>query len=579
MSAVPRVASTSAVVALVRATVWLFWPLALGGGATYLSTFGNSMEPGFSAGDLAILRASDRYAVGDVVAYRSPSLNTVVMHRVVSADGSGFVTQGDNNDFLDRDKPSEDEILGRLFLRIPRGGIALDALQSPAALLFLVCGLLLVAGNARRPPIRRHLRAARRRVAHRTSAFSMPTRSLGRQAALGSGAVALVALVGGGVLLVLPSTQTDTRTLTVTQQGQFSYTGAAERGTTYPSGVIETGDTVWTKLARQVTVSFTNTVMGPELTEVQGTVRLDVSVAATDGWTAVVTQGPTATIEGGKGTASVLVEPTEAAALLSRHYAEIGGTGGGSTLTVTPVVEMTGLAEGRSFTADFPAGLPFTLDAASLAPADAGETALAPIAKSEVTARDVVPRTLPVLDFQVPIDVARTVAGAVFVVALLVAAAGAWISRTRRGDAADQFIVRHADRILPVAAFDPGPTVFDVADAESLHRIAERYDTVVLHHAAEDQDVFVVRDADATYRFVMPGAEGRHGGKPPVPAPAHAPDEDPAVPLWDLAVGSAREQADPTWPAPRAERVPVDGTYPLPLIEAPARGRHWSRVA
>ena len=39
------------------------------------------MEPGFHAGDLAILRTADRYAVGDVVAYRSPILNTVVMHR------------------------------------------------------------------------------------------------------------------------------------------------------------------------------------------------------------------------------------------------------------------------------------------------------------------------------------------------------------------------------------------------------------------------------------------------------------------------------------------------------------------
>ena len=58
----------------------------------------------------------------------------------------------------------------------------------------------------------------------------MPTRARARQVALGSGAVALVALVGGGVLLVLPSTQTDTRTLQVTQQGQFSYTGAAESG-------------------------------------------------------------------------------------------------------------------------------------------------------------------------------------------------------------------------------------------------------------------------------------------------------------------------------------------------------------
>ena len=560
MTAAPRTVRISAAIALVLSVVWLFWPLALGGGTTYLATHGISMEPDFQAGDLVMLRTADRYAVGDVVAYRSPSLNTVVMHRIVSADVSGFVTQGDNNDWLDQDKPSKDEILGRLFLRIPRGGIALDALASPGALVFVVCGLLLVAGNARRPPVRRHLRAAGRRVARRTAAYSMPIRSHARQTALGAGAVALVALVVGGVLLVLPSTQTDTRTLQVTQQGRFSYTGAAEQGTTYPSGVIETGDTVWTKLARQVTVSFAHAVMGPELTDVHGTMRLDVAVTAADGWTAVVTEGPVATLEGGSGTATVTVEPAAAAALLSRHYAEIGGVGGGSSLTVTPVVELAGLAEGRSFTAGSPAGLPFTLDAASLTPAAITETDLAPIAKTDVAIEEVVPRTIPVLDLQVPIGVARLVAFGIFAIALSVLGAGAWISRTGRGDAADQFLVRHADRILPVAAFNPGPTVFDVADAESLHRVAERFDTVVLHHATDDEDVFVVRDADATYRFVVPGAEGRHRGKPPVPAPVLAP-----------------EPVDSTRPLPRFDPAPVDTTYAVPLIGVSTHG--WSRVA
>ena len=40
-------------------------------------------------------------------------------------------------------------------------------------------------------------------------------------------------------------------------------------------------------------------------------------------------------------------------------------------------------------------------------------------------------------------------------------------------------------------AFAPGPAVIDVADAESLHRIAERFDTVVLHQVGADEHVFV----------------------------------------------------------------------------------------
>ena len=130
------------------------------------------------------------------------------------------------------------------------------------------------------------------------------------------------------------------------------------------------------------------------------------------------------------------------------------------------------------------------------------------------------PRSFPVLAFSVPIGVARIAAGGILALALVALGAGAWIGRSVRGGVADQFLVRHADRIVPVDAFTPGPAVIDVSDAESLHRVAERFDTVVLHHAAADEDVFVVRDLDATYRFVVPGMPGRQRGKPPVPARA-----------------------------------------------------------
>ena len=64
MNAATRAASISAIAALVLAAVWLFWPMALGGGTTYVTTHGISMEPGFHTGDLAVLRSSDRYSVG-----------------------------------------------------------------------------------------------------------------------------------------------------------------------------------------------------------------------------------------------------------------------------------------------------------------------------------------------------------------------------------------------------------------------------------------------------------------------------------------------------------------------------------
>ena len=106
MNAATRAASISAVVALVLAAVWLFWPAALGGGTTYVTTHGISMEPRFHTGDLAILRPDSRTRSATSSRYRSDSLDTIVMHRIVAGDGDRFVIQGDNNDWLDEDQPA-----------------------------------------------------------------------------------------------------------------------------------------------------------------------------------------------------------------------------------------------------------------------------------------------------------------------------------------------------------------------------------------------------------------------------------------------------------------------------------------
>ncbi|MCZ2858657.1 signal peptidase I [Blastococcus sp. VKM Ac-2987] len=562
MTAASRVASTSAVVALVLATMWLFWPLALGGGTTYVTTYGQSMEPQFSAGDLAVLSSASTYSVGDVVAYRSESLDAVVMHRIVAADTDGFVTQGDNNSWLDEDRPTQEEVLGRLFVRIPQGGKALEALGSPWVLAVVGLAASLVLGSTRRKGGSSRARALRRRLpalrapSLSVPAFSVPSVSLpqvsggslpmlvrarARQVALGAAAVALLATVGAAVLVAVPSTETVEDTLQVSQQGRFSYAGTAERGTTYPTGAVATGDTVWTRLATGLTVSYEDTVSGPDLADVRGALRLDVSVQAADGWSAYLGSGPVVGFTDGVATASVDVDAARAAEVLSRHYAEVGVPGSSATLTVTPTVALAGTARGTAFEAASPADLDFTLDPTALRLAGDPDAVLATTTDTAVPVTAVAPRSFDVLGLAVPVGVARAGVLAVLALALLTAAAGAVLGRSGRGDAADEFLVRHADRIVPVTAFAPGGTVIDVSDAESLRRVAERFDTVVLHHAAAEEDVFAVRDVDATYRFVVPGGAEARRGRPPVPAPSRArrsaaAEEDLTAPLPPVAL-------------------------------------------
>lgn len=95
------------------------------GSTRLLVTSGSSMEPVVESGDLIVVREQGSYAIDDLVAFQSAKLGTV-LHRIVDTverDGElRFVTQGDNNDFLDSDEPLESAILGTSALIPPNGG-------------------------------------------------------------------------------------------------------------------------------------------------------------------------------------------------------------------------------------------------------------------------------------------------------------------------------------------------------------------------------------------------------------------------------------------------------------------------
>ena len=99
--------------------------------------------------------------LGDAVAYPSDTLNVTVLHRIVSGTPEAFTTKGDNNDWLDPDHPSADQILGAEWIRIPQGGVWLDRLTAPPVLFGLALIVFLFSSN---PQGRRQRGRERRRL-------------------------------------------------------------------------------------------------------------------------------------------------------------------------------------------------------------------------------------------------------------------------------------------------------------------------------------------------------------------------------------------------------------------------------
>ncbi|RBY92528.1 signal peptidase I [Blastococcus sp. TF02A-30] len=516
----PRIARLSGAVAVLLAAVWLLLPTELGGSTTYVTTHGNSMEPDFRTGDLAILRPAATYGMGDVVAYDSAQLGTTVMHRIIDRDDHRFVTRGDNNSWIDPDEPTSDEILGELWFSIPQGGKALAAMRSPWVLAVVALAVTTLVSAGRRPRGRHSAGHAHRRPglrlprlhrraaspAPRASGLSAPLRARARQLALGSAVAAVLAAGAGAATFVLPAAAASAGSVDVVQQGAYGYTATAAPSTTYPTGALGTGDPVYTRLVEDLTVSFEDVVTGAD---VAGTVRLDVAIEAPDGWTAPVTSGTAAPVQDGTATAAVLVDHVRAAQLLERHNAEVGAAGVSATLVLTPVVEMTATVDGAAATLDQPEPLRFSMDPTALRVA--GETtALTPAVTTQLAVGGAAATSdLEIAGVTLPLGPVRLVAAAVLVLAVATAVVAGLLGRGRGGEA-DEFLVRHAARVLPVTSFAPGNTVIDVADAEALHRLAERLEVLVLHHAGPHADTFAVQDGDTTYRCVVPRVGEAH---------------------------------------------------------------------
>ncbi len=114
-------------------------PMPFGIGSSVVLS--GSMEPTLRINDLVFVKAAESYEVGDVVVYQGSLL---VIHRIVSIDGTRVVTKGDNNNTAD-DPIELSQIKGKLVGRIPLVGLLIRGLKTlPGILVVLALAVWLM---------------------------------------------------------------------------------------------------------------------------------------------------------------------------------------------------------------------------------------------------------------------------------------------------------------------------------------------------------------------------------------------------------------------------------------------------
>jgi len=518
---------------LVAAVAWLVLaPTGLGGSTNYVTTSGDSMAPRFQTGDLALIRPADRYRVGEVVAYRSGVLRTVVLHRIIGRDGGRYVFKGDNNDFIDPTRPGRDELIGRLWLRVPRGGLVLGWLRMPVVVAVLggaaALLLLLGAGRRRRRRDRRRPESPRRRQGDRPVVSPRPpaVRAITAQHALAAcGVAAAASLLLGLLAFTRPTTNAATVKSAYTERVSFAYRATAAAGPVYPGGVVRTGDPVFLRLVDRVrvTAGYRFTATAPH--RVGGTMEVLVRISSPTGWTRSLPLAAPARFAGDRARRRVTLDLPRLRSLIERVETLTGTSAGGDyTLAVVPRVRLTGTLAGQPLSSEYAPSLSFQLSALQLRPGGAPATSssddqqdgLTPSRRGTVATTATAANTLGIGGLALPVTTARWIALA----GLLLAAATALLARVRQrrrpSDPVTRIQARYGHLIVPIAGMTHSPTraPIDVTSIAALAALAERSERLILHHHHADGDTYLVDDEGTLYRYQTRPADRQQPREP-----------------------------------------------------------------
>lgn len=481
------------------AAVWLlFAPTSVGGRAAYVIINGSSMEPGMHRGDLAILMTADRYEVGDVVTYRHPEIGPII-HRIIARDGERYIFQGDNNSFVDGYHPRVDELIGRLWLHIPRAGAFLLFLRTPPIFAALAA---LVVGSALMAPASHSLRPRRRRrAAPATSPASHDALSLLSGALTACAALGLVALALAAMSFTRPTSVETPGELAYSQNGRFDYAAPAPAGL-YDGAGARAGDPIFLQVASSVPLTYTYSLSAEAPASLTGVAHLSAVLGDGAGWRRTFPLGNAAPFTGRTVTLARTLDLAALQQAITTYETMSGAPRGQYELTLQPEVRVEGMLGGHALMASFGSPLRFTLDAKALRPIHSeGGPALLSEETATLTFQREEPALLTFGPLRLEVPTARRLALAGLEIALVGGILAGWqLGRAVARDRGAAARLRYGHLLIRAeAGGDWTARAVTLASLEELARLAERLGQPILMIEGEPNPGYYVRDGAAVY--------------------------------------------------------------------------------
>ncbi len=493
------------------AGMWFaFAPTKIGGGASYVIVQGNSMEPRFSRGDLVIIRKATDYSVGDIVTYWDNTLPAHVIHRIVGIEQDRFLLKGDNNGWIDITRPAFSDIVGKLWLHIPRLGKQIEWMRVPLHFAFIIAlfGGILMATLFSKP----------RNTQGKTTTSAAPHYL---EAGLYiAGAIFLIFFGLSVYAFSKPAFVPASATL-YQQEGHFSYTAASIPGI-YDEATIRSGEPIFPSHTCLMNVNFSYYLSNAQLQGITGSHQMYARVSdEKSGWQRTIPMNQKNPFSGNSFASTGTIDICQIELLVASLEEQTGLKNSNYKLEIIAPVLISGSVSGKNITDFFSPVLAFRFDKVHvyLESSDKSDAAFTftKIGENNGVISEQA-NYVNIFRLEVDLQSMRILAatGLLFSLGTL-AIIATYIYLIAQEDPEFLLRLKYSSLLVDVqgTTFKPLLPVVDVDSIETLAKLAERHGTMILHVAHPMLHDYLVQISQSTYRYSL-----NRSGRPPVEAPS-----------------------------------------------------------
>ena len=481
--------------------IWYFFaPTQLGGQVSYVMVDGISMEPNYHAGDLVIVRRAQNYKVGEIVTYNDAQMNAHVIHRIIGTQQDRFIMKGDNNTWVDACQPTQAEILGKLWLHLPKMGTAVRWVKTPLHMAFITGGLGGVLMLKDKDQKQKKRRKSRKPSAGKSISWFEITAY--------TTVILTLVFLGLSIIAFTRPAIKNGDALQYEQTGIFTYT-ATGTPIVNDSDLVRPPEPIFTKLNCTIGVSFSYILQGDNLEAISGTQTLTAVIQdPKSGWKHTIPLTAETSFSGNATESqTAMIDLCQVQTLVTEVEQKTGTHLSGYYLDIVAHLTVSGKLSGQVFSDSFDPHFVFAFDNQHFyIPLGSSTTnPLVTIQSGTLNNLSMVNNTIKVFGFHptvMSIRIAALIGLALSLSVLL--GVGFTVYSATQYNPEILIHLKYSAILMDVrSALGSEPPIIDVATIDDLAKLAERQNVMIMHLAGETEHTYCVQTDGTTYRYVV----------------------------------------------------------------------------